>query len=75
MNATQSKVVKVEKAKTEVKKNITAVKKEVLPPPLPTNGMIDLGEEESEDIMEKIGIEDGVTKKTDDIQSKIDLLE
>ena len=29
-----------------------------LPPPLPTEGMIDLGEDE--DIMEKIGIEDGV---------------
>lgn len=37
--------------------------------------MIDLGEDENEDIMEKIGIEDGVTKKTEDIETKINLLE
>lgn len=32
--------------------------------------MIDLGEDE--DIMENIGIEDGVAKKNDEIQTKID---
>ena len=47
----------------------------MLPPSLPTNGLIDLGSDENEDIMEKIGIDDGVSKKTEDIQTKIDQLE